>query len=139
MLIYVDTSALIAFVRKRDDFHKRAIHIYKDRLDSGYHFITTDAVILEIGNAFSTASRKPFALSIFQLIQQSPHWQCHPVDESLLEKSQHLFSQRMDKDWSLTDCMGIVVANEHQIQDIFTADSHFEQAGFTILLPKGPR
>ncbi len=139
MLIYVDTSALIALVRKRDDFHKIILQTYKDRLDSSYHFITTDAVVLEIGNAFSSASKKPFALSIFQLIQQSSHWQCHPVDESLLEKSQHLFSQRMDKDWSLTDCMGIVVANEHQIQEIFTTDSHFTQAGFTILLPKDSR
>ncbi len=139
MLIYVDTSALIAFVRKRDAFHEKAIQVYQDRLSGGYHFMTTDAVVLEIGNAFSTVSKKPFALSIFQLIQQSPRWQCCPVDDSLLEKSQHLFSQRMDKDWSLTDCMGIVVANEHQIQDIFTADSHFEQAGFTILLPKDSR
>jgi len=37
----LDTSALIAFVRKRDAFHKKATQIYKDRLDAGHRFITT--------------------------------------------------------------------------------------------------
>lgn len=40
----------------------------------------------------------------------------------------------MDKDWSLTDCISFVVMEQHGISEALTADHHFEQAGFTVLL-----
>jgi hypothetical protein len=40
----------------------------------------------------------------------------------------------IDKDWSLTDCMSISLANQLNIRQIFTSDHHFTQAGFEILL-----
>ncbi len=39
-----------------------------------------------------------------------------------------------DKGWGLVDCTSIVLAKEMGINEIFTTDHHFEQAGFTILL-----
>jgi len=44
------------------------------------------------------------------------------------------FFQRPDKEWSLTDCISLVVMNERGITDALTNDHHFEQAGFQILL-----
>lgn len=46
----------------------------------------------------------------------------------------NLFEQRPDKEWGVTDCMSFVVMNDHGITDAFTADRHFEQAGFRALL-----
>jgi predicted nucleic acid-binding protein len=45
-----------------------------------------------------------------------------------------LFRQTTDKDWSLTDCISVVVAKELGLQQVFTTDHHFTQAGFDILL-----
>jgi predicted nucleic acid-binding protein len=45
-----------------------------------------------------------------------------------------LFKKRADKDWSLVDCISMLIAQERRITDIFTTDHHFEQAGFNILL-----
>jgi predicted nucleic acid-binding protein len=39
-----------------------------------------------------------------------------------------------DKEWGLTDCISFVVMQEQGLTDALTADHHFEQAGFTILL-----
>ncbi len=41
---------------------------------------------------------------------------------------------RLDKEYSLTDCMGMVICREYGITDVLTHDHHFAQEGFTILL-----
>jgi hypothetical protein len=41
---------------------------------------------------------------------------------------------RVDKAWSLTDCISFVVMREHEITDALTGDRHFTQAGFNALL-----
>jgi predicted nucleic acid-binding protein len=45
-----------------------------------------------------------------------------------------LCSYRMDKDWSLTDCISFIVMQNQGLTDALTADRHFEQAGFRALL-----
>ena len=46
-----------------------------------------------------------------------------------------LYTRRSDKDWGLIDCGSFVVMGEKGITQAFTNDRHFEQAGFTNLLP----
>src|SRR5947199_324028 len=45
-----------------------------------------------------------------------------------------LYSQRPDKEWSLTDCVSFVAMQRREITDALTKDHHFEQAGFVALL-----
>jgi predicted nucleic acid-binding protein len=45
-----------------------------------------------------------------------------------------LYGERLDKEWSLTDCISFVVMHDHQLTEAATADHHFEQAGFRALL-----
>jgi predicted nucleic acid-binding protein len=65
---------------------------------------------------------------------RSPRWRCIPVDRALLARGLTLFRQRSDKDWSLTDCISILVATDLGIRQAFTTDRHFTQAGLAILL-----
>jgi hypothetical protein len=44
------------------------------------------------------------------------------------------FSSRLDKEWSLTDCISFVVMEANRLTEALTDDHHFEQAGFAILL-----
>jgi predicted nucleic acid-binding protein len=46
----------------------------------------------------------------------------------------YYYAKRLDKDWSLTDCMSFVTMQECGISDALTADHDFEQAGFIALL-----
>jgi hypothetical protein len=52
----------------------------------------------------------------------------------LFEAGLRLYSDRPDKDWSLTDCTSFVVMKRLRITEALTADRHFEQAGFKVLL-----
>ena len=51
-----------------------------------------------------------------------------------MKKGISRFKQMSDKDWSVVDCISMIMAEESDITEIFTNDHHFEQAGFTILL-----
>jgi predicted nucleic acid-binding protein len=57
-----------------------------------------------------------------------------PVSAGLFAAGWALYSQRLDKEWGLTDCISFSVMIERQITDAFTSDHHFEQAGFRKLL-----
>jgi len=57
-----------------------------------------------------------------------------PSSHELFEQGKRLYSQRLDKDWSLTDCTSLVVMRQLGLSEALTADRHFEQAGFHVLL-----
>jgi predicted nucleic acid-binding protein len=63
------------------------------------------------------AARRP-CLSVVRHVRQRP---CH-------------YAQRLDKEWSLTDCITFAVMAREGLTDALTGDHHFEQAGFVALL-----
>ena len=132
--IFVDTSALIALGNASDRFHDHATRLFKAYVIEKQPFITTNAVIFEMMNAFSAARYKPFALRLFDLISTTPTWKLVIIDAPLMKKGVQRFRLMRDKDWSLVDCISMIVAEEAKIFDIFTNDHHFEQAGLNILL-----
>ena len=46
----------------------------------------------------------------------------------------NLYKKRSDKEYSLQDCISMVVMRKESITEILTSDHHFEQEGFTILM-----
>lgn len=134
--IFVDTAALIALGNKRDWFHIQATKLLKQCITEQRRFVTTNAVLLELTNAFGAATYKSVALRLIYLIQTSPQWDIVFVDEALMERGLKHFAQRADKDWSLVDCIGMLIAEDFGCAEIFTNDHHFEQAGFVNLMHK---
>lgn len=67
-------------------------------------------------------------------LRQTPILRIIPLSEELLANGWILYSQRLDKDWGLTDCTSFVAMLSEHITQAFTSDRHFEQAGFTKLL-----
>jgi len=132
--VLVDTSALIALGNKRDQFHQNAKKVFKELVITKSHFLTTNAVILELTNAFSDVKYKPIAIRLLNLIEKSNNWTVITIDEEMMKKGINRFKQMKDKDWSVVDCISMIIADESDITEIFTNDRHFVQAGFKILL-----
>lgn len=133
--VFVDTSALIALGNARDAFHGAARQVNQELQRQNTHFVTTVAVVLEFANAFSPVRLRHTAITLIEALQQSERWTCVALDEVVFQKAFDRYKQVHDKEWGLVDCFSMIVAQEAGIREIFTTDHHFEQAGFTILLP----
>ena len=100
--------------------------------------ITTEAVCWEWLNAMSGAATRKVAADGFEQIRRDPLIEVIRQTEDLSEAAVRLFASRLDKDWSLTDCLSFVVMERRNIRDALTADNHFEQAGFRAILSITP-
>lgn len=132
--VFFDTSAFIAMGNKRDQFHGQAIKLRNQFIRSKRAHITTSAVLMELGNAFSPVPLRATAIRLIETIKISQFWQVVPINDDLFDRGFSKFKQMADKEWSLVDCISIIIAEEFGITEIFTNDHHFEQAGFKILM-----
>lgn len=132
--VFVDTSALIAIGNRHDAFHTEAVRINEILGQSHVIFVTSTAVLLEFGSAFSAGPLRKAAIKMIEAIRASKKWHVVLIDNDILTKSFKLFKKAQDKEWGLVDCTSIIVAIEMNIKEVFTSDHHFEQAGFTILM-----
>ncbi len=132
--IFVDTSFAIAFVSKRDKFYESANN-WADRIESAkIPIITTQAVLLEIGNALAKPKHRLFAVNLLRNFENDQKTQIISLTDELYDRAFELFSKRPDKEWGLVDCVSFVVMDEQGITEALTADEHFVQAGFRALL-----
>jgi len=132
--VFTDTAALIALGDKSDRFHQQAVFVRNRLKKLRTYFITTNAVILELTGYFSQSGKRAVAVNLTEAIFHSEKWRYIVADDVLMNRGFERYKRMQDKNWSLTDCIGMVVAEDYGIIDIFTTDHHFEQAGFNILL-----
>jgi predicted nucleic acid-binding protein len=129
--VFVDTSFVVALVNQRDQHHLRALDLssqFEQR-----DLLTTDAVLLEIGNALA----KNFRAASIQVIDDfltSSKIQIVHLYPDLFDKGFSFYRSRLDQTWGLIDCVSFIVMREAGIVESLTADKHFEQAGFRALL-----
>jgi predicted nucleic acid-binding protein len=128
---FVDTGYWIAYVDRSDRYHERAIALA--RLLVG-PLVTTEAVLTEVGNAFSDLRWRAACVSMLSRIRSNPAIEIVSVTEALFDRAVRLYTARPDKEWGLTDCISFVVMQERGIAEALAADQHFVQAGFRALL-----
>lgn len=129
--IFVDTFYVVALVNKRDEFHEKANELVLE-FDS-QPLLTTDAVLLEIGNSLARNNKQKSIEVISQFIS-AEEIEIVRLDETLFNKAFDLYKNHADKSWGLVDCISFVVMAEQNITDALTCDKHFAQAGFRALM-----
>ncbi|MDD1443728.1 PIN domain nuclease [Dolichospermum sp. ST_sed3] len=121
-LVFVVTAALIAIGNNRDFFHFQAIDINEKLKQSKVNFVTTSAILFELGNAFSPINLKSTAIKLIEAIRKSNKWNYINIDEKLFDKGFELYKLMKDKEWGLVDCISIIIAKDMGIDEIFTTD-----------------
>ena len=96
--------------------------------------VTTQLILVEIGNGLSSRQFRQKAASIIRNLQEDPIVDVIPVTPAAFSLALELFEQRPDKDWGFTDCFSFVVMRDIGLSDALTTDDHFRQAGFNALL-----
>lgn len=129
--VFVDTSFVVALVNEKDQHHSRASEL-ADLFD-GYPLITTDAILLEIGNALAKKFKEQAAEVIDDFLT-SEDIEIVRLDESLFQRAFEIYRTHKDKTWGMIDCVSFVVMRERGIVDALTNDKDFRQAGFNALM-----
>lgn len=132
--VFLDTSFAIALSSVTDQNHLRAVELANQIETDRTRLVTTQAILLEIGNALSKQKFRAAAIELLDALATDPNVEVVPLTNSLYQVAFNLFKQREDKEWGLVDCISFVVMQERGITDALTADAHFQQAGFRALL-----
>ncbi|MGH2584369.1 MAG: type II toxin-antitoxin system VapC family toxin [Dehalococcoidia bacterium] len=131
---FIDTSYWIALTDTGDQYHARAQSLAA-RIEPP--FVTTDVVLLEVGNALSAMRWREIGVALLADIRASQDVEIVHLDPELFARAVELYSTRPDKEWGLIDCVSFIVMQDRGITEALAADQHFIQAGFRALLREG--
>ena len=135
---FLDTGYLIARFSGKDAFHSQALLLQAQAVRERRRLLTTDAVVFEVGAAFSRVAMRSVGAAIMRALLNDPNIEVVSVSKAHRDDSIALFSQHADKDWSLCDCLSFIVMRERGLNSALSADHHFAQAEFVALLLQQP-
>src|SRR4051812_20714880 len=128
---FADTWFLIAIFDRLDSHHRQARRI-QQRLPPA-RFVTHDGVLSEF-LAFVAGTDENNRRAAVTLVRDTVlRHVVVPGDRGLFVRALDLYERRLDKAYSLVDCMSMVVMRDHGITHVLTNDHHFRQEGFTVV------
>jgi len=133
-VMFADAVYWIALINPEDQWHRKAAAARNERSDE--ELITTEDVLVEVLTYFGgygpdvreTTTRTVRAILDDPQIRVIPH-----TSDTFMEGLE-LYEARLDKSYSMVDCMSMHVMRKHDLQRVLTHDQHFEQEGFNTLL-----
>lgn len=131
--VFADTSYWIAIFWKFDQWREQAFAA-SEKIGNA-EIVTTETVLIEVLNYFSEFdeyAKQKIALSVETILQDENVLVLHHSHEDFL-KALELYKSRLDKVYSLTDCISMNVMRDFSIADVLTNDEHFVQEGFSRL------
>jgi len=130
-VVFVDTVGMVAVWDVADQWHPAAETAYRDVLSEGRPLITTEAVLLECGNA---AARRPFRRRVAALRQELIRggMLVVPTAEDV-EEAWAAYDRGEAGGAGIVDHLSFTVVRRLGLTEAFTNDEHFRAAGFTTL------
>ena len=135
-MVFVDTAYWIA-ISLRDDQWSTAAREARARL-GGSQLVTTDEVLAEYLTSLSGAGSylRAAAARAVRDIVADPNVRVLPQSRESFDRGLRRYEGRLDKGYSLQDCVSMNVMEAEGITEILTSDHNFEQEGFTILMKR---
>jgi uncharacterized protein len=129
--VFADTSFFIAIISPRDALHAIAS---EQAARLRHTVVTTEYVLIEVGNWLAKADDRGVFVRLMLQIEADHRTNVVAGHSHWFQRGLGLYAKRLDKGWSLTDCISFAVMQEYRLTAALTADHHFEQAGFSALL-----
>jgi uncharacterized protein len=128
--VFADAFFFFALLSERDRAHADAV-AFLAKLQG--ELLTTEWVLIEVADGISSEASRASFVTFHETVRNDPSIQIVPASAQSFAEGLDLYSSRLDKDWSLTDCISFVLMEREGISDALTADRHFRQAGFRTL------
>lgn len=132
--VFADTNFWIALFNPRDPLHKSA-KAAEGKIGQA-RIVTTDEVLTEFLNHYSKTSdqtRAAVAKLVWD-IRGDRKVDVIPQSRASFDAGLAVFEARLDKQYSLVDCSSFATMRAQGLQDALTADPHFRQESFNILM-----
>ena len=130
--VFVDSSAYLALLDRKDEHHSEAVDIVSALADGEYRQFTANVLLIEahalVPSTLGIAPAVEFVRGLRQSKTVTVRIRQRDEDDAL-----KLLTRYLDKDSSFTDAISFVVMDRLGIRAAFTFDHHFAQCGFTIL------
>jgi len=128
-MIFVDTSAFLASVNRRDIHHFKAIDFKDTCLKTGQTLITSDYVLDESYTIIRHRAGHTIAVQFGDALRESQLIQIEYVTPEIIKGAWKLFKAFADHDFSFTDCTSFALMERLHINTAFTFDTHFKEYG----------
>ncbi len=132
--VFADTLYWVAVLNPIDQWHRQATETRKSLGD--IKIVTTETVLIEVLNYFSeygSQTRKSAVDAVRTImIDEEVEYISHSPETFL--DALDFYERRLDKGYSLTDCVSMLTMKKLTVQKILTHDDHFKQEGLTTLL-----
>ena len=132
-IIFADAFYWIALLNRKDKYYP-IIKAFNRNLRN-INLITTDEILTEFLNFYSSSGiqmRSNAVSKVEDILNSKVVKVIHQKHDYFLA-GLSLYKQRLDKGYSLTDCISMSIMKELRINEVLTHDKHFTQEGFTIL------
>ena len=132
--VFADTVFWVAIFRHNDPWKLAARHAKKAL--GRARLVTTDEVLTEFLTALSAAGplARTQAAQFVRTVLSHPEIEVRPQSRQSFLRGLELYETRLDKNYSLTDCISMNVMRAASIDEALTNDRHFSQEGFTVLM-----
>lgn len=132
--IFADTLYWVAIVRPNDQW-KGPANRAKSKLGN-VRILTTDEVLSEFLDSLSPGGEhlRRQAVKMVRAILDDPNVRVLAQSRDSFLRGLEFYAQRLDKGYTLTDCISMNAMRSESLSEVLTNDKHFEQEGFSRLI-----
>ena len=131
--VFADTFYWIALTDPREQYHALAVTLRHQW--SRTRVVTSEGVLTEYLAFFAGQGRVPRENAVLNAegILNDPKIHVESQSSVRFRNALELYKNRLDKGYSLVDCMSTQLMWERNITAVLTYDRHFLQEGFQLL------
>jgi predicted nucleic acid-binding protein len=131
--VFADTFYWISFFNPNDVWYKQVRNVTKSL--EPLRIVTTEDVLSEVLTFYSNSGlrTRQRTVELVKGILASEDMRVIKQSHELFLAGLDLYERRLDKGYSLTDCISMNVMRQFNINEVLTHDKHFTQEGFAVL------
>lgn len=130
--LFLDTSAFIALLNPRDQYHKKILRHLEQQTNS-WSGVTTNLVLSELFTFFSRHGSLKQVIKFQESLLSDPNYDIVWIDSRLHQEACLILEKFSDQKLSFTDATSFALMRARGITHAVTFDQDFTRAGFTAI------
>jgi len=127
MIVFVDSSFVIALFHKKDDFHPEAERVVKKLVIESPHFLTSNIAVAEAINYIFRTRGSKAAKKILNLIDKSGIETVFVSQDIFKKAYKLLFARKSKRGLNFFDCLHLATMRILGIETILSFDKGFKK------------